>query len=668
VGNGEGRASVGRRRFAAGALLALCALAAGARPAAGADASRGGVYAASDGKGEIRLLWFPPPESWPAGWRVEDAASGVVIAERIVPGDAAAVATLGAEERTAIAEFGEYLADDAEGRRLGAFVYFVKASTSWDFARALGLGRAFAGVSAGPRSYRVVGLDRDGRPTGLAIVSAPVDDAAATPLPPPPVGLAATAVTEGVQLAWTPPDTKGRIPVVAYLVFRDGGRETNRLLTPQPLLAGPRADPAAPVFLDAAAPRGERLTYRVLGVDPFGRRGEAAQAGVLATVVLELAPPLLKAVADDDRAELSWDPGATSGRAGFIIERGLLQGGPFELLTDKMLKPDARGYRDAGLVAGTYYFYRIRAVGPDGDVGEPSPATRVRAGGGNLPKPEGLKAEAGRIGIRLTWDQPRERVEGFVVERWSKAAGGWARLTARSTPKNSYDDFFPPQSSGTFRYRVRAVGYDFREGEPGREVEATLPDTLGPRPPQITGFDGAGGRVALRFAPSPDPGDVERVYVVRSDEPDADGFVVGEPLSGKASTFTDAGVVAGRRYWYRLVAFDKSENRGDLSAPVSVLVAAPPVGTPKAPVLKLRTAPLLLVEIGFAAPPAGALVIVERRAGSGPWVTVAGPSPGPSPLIDAGPPPGAKLSYRLRLQAADGQPGAPSDAAETTTP
>lgn len=661
------RATAGLRRRVLPLLVAVPLLVAATVPgtAGAAEPARGAVYAASNGRGEVRLLWLPVPSVWADGWRVEDASTGFVLAAGILPGSSEAMPRLAPDEQAAVRNLGKLLGKEGKELELGAVVYMLRATTSWDFALGLGLGLAVPSAPPGPRRYRIVGLGRDGSPTGLQLLSAAVDASIPTPPPPPPSRIDASVVSGGISVSWAPSATPSPVPVVGWLIFRDGGRQTNRLLTPRPLVIGGQAEGSTPAYVDPDPPRDEKVTYRVIGVDVLGRRGEAAQVSVLSRVPADLAPPLLTVAAKGNRADLSWDPGKGSRRAGFLIERGLLHDGPYELLTPRMLKPDAARYRDEDLVPGTYYFYRIRAVGPDGDVGEPSPPMRLRAEGGKIPRPEGLRATAGRIGVRLDWEQPAERVQGFMVERWSPESRKWARLTARSVPQNHHDDVFPPQSSGAYRYRVRAVGHDHREGEPSKEVEAILPDTLGPRPPEITGIDSGEGRVTLRFAPSTSK-DVDRVYVVRSGEPEGDGIVVGPPLPPGATEFRDVDVEAGRRYWYRLVAFDKSENRGDLSASVSVHVPTPAVPAPETPKLKLRTSPITIVEIAFAAPGPGLAVVVERRAGSGAWLAIAGPGR-TSPLLDPGPPGGA-VAYRLRLQAADGTLGLPSDAAEITVP
>jgi hypothetical protein len=170
-----------------GALLALFVTSLSVGTVLGAGKPVGAIYAISDGKGEIRLLWFPVPDAWrTGGWRVEDADSGAVLVPHLAPGEPAAAAKLSAEDRQGLRDFTGFLADDTKGREMGYVVFVLKALTNWDFARAVGVGAVLEQVPAGPRPYRVVGLDAAGKQTGYTLLSPALDAAVATLAPPPP--------------------------------------------------------------------------------------------------------------------------------------------------------------------------------------------------------------------------------------------------------------------------------------------------------------------------------------------------------------------------------------------------------------------------------------------------------------------------------------------------
>src|SRR5512143_3717072 len=83
-------------------LLILCLLL-GMRPAAAVNPKEetGAAFAASDGRGEIRLIWFPPLGQWPvAGWQVQEAG-GKVVAQTVIA-EPQALAALDAKDAEAI--------------------------------------------------------------------------------------------------------------------------------------------------------------------------------------------------------------------------------------------------------------------------------------------------------------------------------------------------------------------------------------------------------------------------------------------------------------------------------------------------------------------------------------------------------------------------------------
>src|SRR5271169_4406223 len=87
------------------ALLLLFALRSGAPQEA-----PGALFTASDGKGHVSLLWFPPPSKWPAGgWKLSDS-TGQILVPQINMGDAAALQALSVEDADAIRKLPAVLA------------------------------------------------------------------------------------------------------------------------------------------------------------------------------------------------------------------------------------------------------------------------------------------------------------------------------------------------------------------------------------------------------------------------------------------------------------------------------------------------------------------------------------------------------------------------------
>lgn len=645
--------------------------------------SQVGVLAASDGHGQISLLWFPQPDRWPAGgWRIE-AASGKVVVPHVSLGDPEALKALPEEQAQAIRNLPQTLeSSQATGKRREQLfgILAINALANPTYARALGLSQTLQGVSPGRTSYRVVGLDASGRPTGLVLTTAPLDSSVATSLPSPPSNLTARAGRDGVSLLWSPTPGTPDVPVIAYAIVRDSSAAKGVELTARPLILGTKWNDKTPAFVDQAAPAEDMLAYHVMSEDVFGRRGLAADVKIYLPDMAALDPPEpVIAQPSPEGVVVAWTSGSNPHTAGYVVERANLYDGPYEALTPQGLARDAKQYLDADVRGGTTYYYRVRAEGPRGDLGQPSHAVMIQSkNAAPPPKPERVRAELGATRVRLTWSAVPFPVAGYSVERLggniqdastrpqsSSAPGGWVRLNARVTPETLFDDYFGDAANTKFSYRVIAIAYDNGESAPSEPVSIVLPDTSLPGAPIITGADGAGGRARLTFTPGLPYEKTAQFLILRGGSSRDLGVVMGDPLPASARDFVDRYVQAGSSYWYRVVAVDSKGNRSDPTDPVAVRIGSVEIATPATPAARFMLDPFPQVRIEFALPPPGMAVMVQVREGeNGRWIALAGPIENQSQAVDPNPPAKDPIFYRILYRAAGGATGSPSEAVE----
>ena len=631
----------------------------------------GVAFAASDGKGHISLLWFPPPSQWPASWRLVDS-TGQVLAPRIAPGDAAALQGLSVEDADAIRKLPAVLAKpDVNAVQRKQLVNFLglRAFSEPAYARALGLSWSSDSVASGSRTYKVQGMDAAGKPTGLELASPVIDSAHATPLPPAPNQVQAKAGDNGVGLSWTPVAENRQLPVIAYAVERDGAAVTSK-----PVVVGTHFDANSSLVFDRAAPPNETLTYQVFSVDVFGRRSEPGSIRIFFPDFRALVPPdPVTAAPAAGKVVVSWKSKLKTNLSGWVIERAYLESGPYEALTAQALPAGSERYEDGSVRGGTSYYYRVRGVGPRGDLGPPSHSAMAQpTNPGKPPKVVGLSAEAGQTRVRLTWQPVSFPVAGYFVERRGIVAApapppNWVRLNPHVTPEPLYDDYSARASDTRLEYRIVAVAFDNAEGLPSDSVPVALPDLSLPDTPSITAASGAEGKVQLSFSPALPEEKTAQFLVLRGGSADDIGVVIGDPLPGSARQFQDLYVSPGESYWYRLVALDKNGKRSDPTAPVVVRVGAPAIPKPSTPALQFTAAPYPHVALQFAKAPAGLAVVVERQAGAGGfsgWTRIAGPLGGDQLAVtDNAPPDSRPLAYRVAYVSAGGQVGPASDPA-----
>jgi len=634
-----------------------------------AQQNGGAAFAVSDGHGNIQLLWFPPAQQWPAGgWSVSDS-SGNVLIPHVVMGDAAALAALPIEDADTIKRLPDVLGKpQANEKQQQNFINLLglRAFSDPDFARGLGLYATLANVSPGARAYTLQGLDAQGSPTGLKLVSQPVDASQATALPPSPDGVQAKVDENGVSLSWNPPAENRALPAISCVVERNGSS-----ISVKPFVVGTQWNPKLSLVVDRSAPPNTALVYKIYTVDAFGRRSQPSSIRIFFPDFRALAPPaVVQAAGSTGKIVVTWTAGQKPNLAGYVVERSFMPNGPWETLMTQALPPGTGQYEDDNLRGGTSYYYRVRAVGPRGDLGPPSfAASAIPTNPGAPPAVSGLAADAGQTRVRLTWTPVSFPVAGYFVERSAAsssetgAAGttNWVRLNSGAVPEPLYDDYIGAASGATLEYRVLAVALDNAEGPPSNAVEVTLADRSLPGEPTITSASGAGGKVVLTFAAAMPEERTAQFLVLRSGNAADQGVVLGDPLAGSAREYQDLYVSAGSTYFYRLVAVDAAGNRSDVSDPVIVRVGSASIPKPALPVLKVMSQPSSGVTLQFDKAPAGLSVVIERQdASKGGWIRIAGPIDGTtaSDYPSAG---NTQVRYRIVYVSASGETGDPSD-------
>jgi len=631
------------------------------------EEAKGALFAVSNGKGKIQLLWIPPLGQWPqGGWQIADS-QGKVLVERVPFADPEAMKALNAKDAAQLnklaADFRSAPTQQKQAAVLG--IVGLRAMTDSAFARAAGLAWSLDDVPRGARSYRVTGLSASGQPTTTALTSAPVDSSLATPLPPSPPDVRAEVQRSGVQLFWSPVPQDRKLPVIGYWVERGTGQQVSAVVD-KPVIRGVQWDVKIPGIVDEHAPTEVQVSYNFYSLDLFGRRSAPAQATVFVSDLKALvAPEPVSASAQVGKNVVQWTLSKNPNTVGYVVERANLSTGPYEVLTAKGVSATTSSYEDTDVRGGTSYYYRIHAVGPRGDVGPPSYSIEAQPMNvGKPPRPANVKADVGNSRVRLTWDAVKFPVAGYLVQRKNSDLGPtapWSQLNPRATAEPLYDDYFGLNTSGKLVYRIIAVGFDNQESRPSDEVEAALSGQVSPPTPHILGTDGSGGKIVLSFSPALPAEKTAQFLVLRGGTPEDPGLVIGDPLPASARSFEDDHVQAGQDYWYRLVALDTSGNRSDPTLAVVVRVGTPSLPAAAPPVLAYSASPFPHVKISFSQPPAGLGVVVQRKTKSETsWLTVTGPAIA-TEALDTNPPATEEVSYRIVYQAEDGAQGPPSN-------
>ncbi len=289
------------------------------------------------------------------------------------------------------------------------------------------------------------------------------------------------------------------------------------------------------------------------------------QTGGAAAMIAPPAAPSGLTVSDLGLREvaLTWAP--VAGGIQYVVERAERPEGPFVeagRVSAATGRWTDRGRAGETLKDGAAYYYRVRAVAPDG-AGSPYSAVLESMTAPPPDPPLNLEARSAKPrGARLTWTPPEAPgVTRYLVERGVQdETGATVFQKAGEVATNVFEEGGTPTSpladSTVYQYRVAAMNRVGAIGPPSEPVSVkTLPP---PDPPEaVTAESRAVRSVPVRWAAAADP--FVTGYEVYRRDASADWVRVAV-LEGRDKTeCVDGGREPGRlldeaRYWYRVRA------------------------------------------------------------------------------------------------------------------
>lgn len=636
-------------------------------PAAQQNSKNGVFLTASDGKGNITLFWFVSAKNWPEnGWRLTDD-KGKILADHIIPMSKNNLAGLNQEQKDTVNGLIEGIAsaqnaDKSQRQQFNAFLA-INAFSSFTKAKALGLAWQLSETPAASRHYKIQGLDKNKKPSGVMLISKQTDSSKATPLPPAPLKLSAKPDSTGTLLFWQPAPENKEMPVLAYEIQRIS-KNAKSSVTYQ-IMKGLSWDPEFPAYIDAGSPLEETLTFQVFSIDVFGRKSRPASISLFMPDIRTLLPPEnLSFKEKHNQITVFWDAADNSIPSGFTVERSSTVSGIYESMTPKGLENRVTEYTDKTSIPGITYYYRVRSIGSDGTPGQPSVPLKAMAQTKNIPAPDNLTATVNPILVTLDWEKPDYPIAGFIVEKTDKTSN-WARLNPNLIKTRTFKDRFAPGTYGSFYYRVLAVGFDDKKSKPSRQIEVTLKDISVPGKPVISSINGKDGKVTLFFNPGKNNPNAKTFTILRDMPERKEGQVVKDGLSIKEKQFIDTDVVPGQAYWYAVVAVGENGQQGDWSKKHLVQVFAGDIPKAQNPELELVKKPFTHVRIQFKAPPEKLLTAIQRQnTADGPWMTLNKGLSKTDTAMDTHPAASGTSRYRIIYHSASGSLGQPSDPVE----
>ena len=600
----------------------------------------------------VALFWPPAASMYTGGgWQLVDRTSGNTVATWDSRDLEKGLAAFPEPRREKLRSLFKQLRASTDKKERDSLTAWLLMGAMSDFKAAcrLGMGVELNEVQPGRRTYRLYLTNAKGKRTGKSMTSMPVDSARITPLPEPVVSASGRSALNGIELYWQDPQKKAAIPAPLVRISRAGETGSAVELSEEPIWIDTARDPDKPAYIDTVAPLEAKLTYTIRRQDIFGRLSEPATVTVFNEDLAARTPPRqIRAEADELRVKLSWQPNDNPYTSGYVIERSRRANGIYEVITPKGLDRKTDTYTDTGVKGGFVYYYRVRAMGPRGDVGPaPDPVSVMVLTDGAPDRPGNLEARVEPTRVILSWKAMPLPVAGYIVEKRKKGEDAWVRINSRLATRPELEDPINLGDYGQRQYRVTAVAFGNARSRPSRAVTVSLPGHALVPPPLLTDASSEKGVVRLRFRAGKPVQRTDRLLLVRGNDARDQGLVIRDDLDGDSTEFEDSMVKPGEDYWYALIAVDRDGHRSAMGNKLFVIVASPEIPRPDRPEVRFESKPFRRVVISFDKPEGFLRAAVMRQVDDGPWVTIVRDLRGTDTTVDADPPLAGTVRYRL---------------------
>ena len=296
---------------------------------------------------------------------------------------------------------------------------------------------------------------------------------------------------------------------------------------------------------------------------PAGLSGVMSVAAHYHSLALTCAPyapsSLSAATVSSNQIDLAWTDQSTT-EDGFSIERALDVGGaPGAWTQVVVVVSNVVVYGDSGLTWNTGYWYRVQARNTRGN----SPySNQASANTGPPSAPSGLMATAIATNqINLSWTDNSGDEAGFLIERAPDNAGTpgpWTQAASVSTNVIAYSNTALTENT-KYWYRVRAYKASGNSPYSNQASATTAPPTapsvliattVSTNQIRLSWTDNSNEEVGFLIERAPDNGGVPGMWTQ-----------IGT-VSANVVVYSDTGLAANTRYWYRVRAFNAVGNSG----------------------------------------------------------------------------------------------------------
>ncbi len=393
---------------------------------------------------------------------------------------------------------------------------------------------------------------------GTSVASNEASYSVPSSVPSAPTNLAATLTAGKIALSWTAPANNGGSAITSYSIYRGtaSGSESTTAIGSSTTLS----------YTDSNVVAGTSYYYLVKAVNSAGTSVASNEASYSVPSSVPSAPTNLAATLTAGKIALSWTAPANNGGSAitsYSIYRGTASGSES---TTAIGSSTTLSYTDSNVVAGTSYYYLVKAVNSAGtSVASNEASYSVPSSVPSAPTNLAATLTAGKIA--LSWTAPVSSGSSPVSIYWVYRGMNSAltdQVSIASVLTTSFIDIAAP--TGTYHYTVKAVNsIGFSEASLSISMvvkdSSTVPGTV-----DGVSIIGSDGLVTLTWS-APDNGGLTIIgYNVYQSTASSTETLLA--TLGPVLNYTDTGLTNGQVYSYRVSAVNDI-GEGELSSEVS---------------------------------------------------------------------------------------------------
>lgn len=387
-----------------------------------------------------------------------------------------------------------------------------------------------------------------------------------------PMGLSVQCSEAGAQLTWDY-NTLSYL-YSAYFVERseDGIHFKQISELPVTRMADTDKNPHAPITYLDSIPLGKTIYYRVVGVTPFGSKGEySAVVSGIAYPALKEAPMITDSKFDKvGGADIAWqfDSAHQDLISGFNILHST-DDKTYSTLANN-IGANERNYHIEKI--GKNIYYKVEAKAKHGASTHSLPVLIQPVDSVPPAIPQGLKAHIDSLGaVHLSWDANHDAdIYGYRLYRGQTRGEELIPITDLAIRETYYTDSVNINNlNDKVYYALTSLDERYNQSGQCETIEVSKPQTIPPAAPIITGGIAEIGKNIIEWV-SGDEISIDGFIVLRKDAENEEKQKVLRIENPTAIRHEDNDIESGKTYQYQVMAYSANQQRSPLSSPIKI--------------------------------------------------------------------------------------------------